>query len=184
MGRLIKKTGGFSVVELIMVLALLGIVLGLGYMFFSFGSNTFARGERRSIAQQSIRRAADFITSEIRYADVLELNPNLSVKETGWHYIYQQGGSVIYRDAGGSEEIILDSTLDKMAYSISFEEESTKELIDFVLILVFTLAAEDDLFSLDTSVHIINLVKQENYLDASGSGGPAPAVRYKKPWEY
>lgn len=177
----IKKQCAFALAELLIVLALLGMVLGLGYMYFDFGATTFAGGERRSIAQQSIRLGADFITSEIRYANQLTINP-VSM-QAGFHYIYQQGNSVIYRNRSGAERILLDGRADRIAYSVSFAEESAVGGIDFTLVLLFTLAADVNLYSLDTSVHILNLVDASKYTGLSDGSTVATVIQYKKPWE-
>ncbi len=183
MGKLVfKKQDGFTVVELLTVLAILGIVLALGYMYFGFGVDTFARGERRSIAQQSIRLSADLITNELRYAEEVILDP-ANTAESGYYYIEQQGDSVILLDKTDENEVLervlLDSEVDDIAYKVSFEEESAVERIDFNLVLLLTLEAEDGLYELDTKVYVLNLTDGDKY--ESGGGGPTPVIKFRKP---
>jgi len=180
----IKKESGFTVVELLIVLALLGLVLSVVYMYFSFGYDTFVRGERQSIAQQSIRQGADFITGELRYADEIILDPT-NLNEEGYYYIIQDGTSVIYYqvDSGGSQvqnRTILDSVVDDIDYEISIVEDTLLTQVSYKLILEFTLTADDELYSLDTKVNILNLNDADKYQD--GDGDSASAVMFKKPY--
>lgn len=182
MGKLIfKKQAGFTFIELLIVLGLIAIVLSLGYMFFGFGLRTFDRGERQTIAQQGIRSAANFITSEIRFADEIILNPEEISNADDYYYIYQLGDSVFYQDQDKNNpaRILFDSISDEIAYSISFAENSYDEGIKNSLVISFTLEAEDDLYSLDTNVYILNLNDSNKYEDLSE--GPAKVVKYKTP---
>lgn len=185
MGKLtLNKQGGFSLVELLIVLALLGLVLALGYMYFGFGLSTYARGERQSIAQQSIRQGADFITSELRYADEIILDPT-DLNKAGYYYILQDGTSVIYYyiDNGGNQvqtRTILDSALDEIDYEISFVEDTLLTQVSYRLILEFNLTADDGLYSLDTKVNILNLNEADKY--QSEEGDSFSAVKFKKPF--
>lgn len=181
MGKLnFIKQEGFSIVELMVALALLGFVLASGYMFFGFGLRTYDRGEQQSIAQQGIRIAADFISSEIRYANEIIISP-ADISEEGYYYIYQDGDSVVFRDANGSERTLLDSNRDQIAYRVLFAEESVVEKIDLSLVVMFTLEAEDDIYSLDTSVYIMNLNDSDKYEDLTEQEGSADVIKYKKP---
>ncbi len=182
---ILKKQNGLALLELMVALALIGIVLFLGYMFFDFGARTFARGERQSIAQSSIRLGADFITNEIRYADKLVYDPNDPMKEEHY-YIKQEGSSVIYYyvDENGNktqERTMLDSVADGMIYEISFDEANYIEISQnqIKVVILFTLKADTDLYVLDTKVNILNLNNQDNY-ENEGSI-PAPAIMFKKP---
>jgi len=183
----LRKQDGFTVVELMVVLTILGIVLALGYMYFDFGMRTFARGERQSIAQQAIRLAADYISSEIRYADEIIINPaNTNANE--YYYIEQQSDSVVYfyRDENGTataNRTLLDSSADDIAYSIAFSEQSAVEKIVLDLVVEFTLEAEDGLYSLDTNVFILNLNDSNKYQDLSSQEEAASVIKFRKPLE-
>lgn len=66
MTRTYKK--GFTLIELVIVIAILGIVIYLGFSFFSFGNRSFSRGQDQSSIQHSVRMASRYITDEIRTA--------------------------------------------------------------------------------------------------------------------
>ena len=179
---ILRHSKGFMLTELMVVLALLGIVLALGYMFYGFGTRAFSTGEKRAIAQQSVRTGADFITRQIRFADELTLDP--SGETIGYYYIYQDGNSVHYKyiDPDGSDDIdrvLLDSAADEIGYAVSFDAIETSSPA-YALLVTFTITAED-IYSLSTDVYIMNITKSDNYTDNSSLGTSVSAVEFKKP---
>jgi|GEM_PF-1131779 len=132
-----KKSDGFSIVELIVVLSLLGIVLALGYMYFGFGVKAYDRGEQRAIAQQASRLASGFITSEIRFANEIEINPSDSSFENGYRYIYIEDESIKHINENGNERILADSSADDMDYSIFFTSNVPHDVVYFYIFADF-----------------------------------------------
>jgi len=59
---------GFTLVELMIAIALLGIVMTLGYSYYYYGTRSFSVGESQATVQQEVRTASRTITSEIRNA--------------------------------------------------------------------------------------------------------------------
>ncbi len=101
--NLIKNQKGLSLVELLVGMAILSIVLAFGFLFYSFGVETFSKGGKNSDSRQNIRLAANFITQELRYATHVELLDEIpSTFLTDYNYIYvddvkDEDGNVIYR---------------------------------------------------------------------------------------
>lgn len=80
---------GFTLIEILVVLTLCTVVLGLGYEYFSIGTNFFSRGERQGNVQRNVRLATDFITNEIRYSQKLEILEELPISfNEDYNYIY------------------------------------------------------------------------------------------------
>lgn len=72
MKRMMKKTHkGFTLVELIVTIAILGIVLVAVFNFFIFNLNTFGKGEDLSAVQFDVRMASEFVTKELRNVTVI-----------------------------------------------------------------------------------------------------------------
>lgn len=88
---------GFTLVELMVALALLLIVLVLAFNFFFSGINFFRQGEERWLEQREIKKLGEFIESNIALshkADIFQADtPTL---EEGYHYIYQGEDNLIY----------------------------------------------------------------------------------------
>lgn len=103
---------GFSLVELMVVVALLGTIIAVGYQLLFFGQNSFKKGEAQSILQNEIRTASDFISREIRnaYVDPTAIDPIVFTLESGppatfdsgYCYIYCENSKICYRDGAGT----------------------------------------------------------------------------------
>lgn len=131
----IKQQEGLTLVELMITLSLLGIVLALGYMYFSFGVQAFDRGEQKAIAQNAARYTADFATTEIRFANDIEINPPGGINESGYRYIYSdETGSILFRDENENERILADSQADNMSYFIFFTSNVPHDVVYFYII--------------------------------------------------
>lgn len=59
---------GVTIVELLVALAILSMVISLGYSIFGFGKISFNRGETKANIQQNMRLVSDYITKEVRFA--------------------------------------------------------------------------------------------------------------------
>ncbi|MBS3947182.1 MAG: prepilin-type N-terminal cleavage/methylation domain-containing protein [Dethiobacter sp.] len=82
---------GYSLVELLAVTAVLALVLSAVFMFYENVLRAFARDTSQVEAQQNVRVALDFITSDLHLANWLETR-------------HDGGGSVLdYRLPGESE---------------------------------------------------------------------------------
>jgi prepilin-type N-terminal cleavage/methylation domain-containing protein len=175
-----KNQKGFTLVELMVVLALLGIVLGLGYMFLNFGVMSFNRGERHAIAQQAARITSVYITNELRFAREIEINPVEETMESGYRYFYlSENNSIIFHDESGNEIILADSAADDMDYSIYF----TSNIPDDVVI--FDIEADGGFYSLNSRVQALNIELYRTYsmegqmIKLNGEGGSV--LKYKIP---
>ena len=181
--RSLNKEHGFSIVELMVALALLGIVLALGYMYFDFGLGAFNRGERQTIAQQAVRLTSDFITSELRFANQIEINPEDGLSETGFKYLYlDENNSIVFRDDDGTtERILADSILDDMPFNIHFTSNVPDDVV------IYTIDADNGLYTIETRVQALNLELYRTFnLDLYGvliklNEGDGTIVKYKKP---
>lgn len=64
MNKLRKR--GFTLIELIITIAILAIVLGVVFNFFLFNIKTYNKGEELTQVQFDARMAGDYITSRVR----------------------------------------------------------------------------------------------------------------------
>lgn len=208
LSKIYRQQKGLSLVELLIVLALLGIILAVGYNYFYFGTQAFARGERYAIAQQASRHASDIITREIRFAHEIEINPTGGISVDDFDYIYLENDSIKVRE-GGVVRILADSNADDIAYSIFFTSNVPNDVVYFYVfadlpesvdlsgymvmvdgdwILNETELEEDGVYSLyylKTKVQALNLKLFNTYgqnaelIKLEGNGGLV--LKYKKP---
>lgn len=66
--RIIKQQSGFTLVEIIIVIAIMGIIGGLSSMIIGRSLDSYAALERRTNLQTSIRLAVERISRELRHA--------------------------------------------------------------------------------------------------------------------
>lgn len=191
--EVVKKQQGLSVVELMVALSLLGVILALGYMFFSFGSNSFNRGEKQAIAQQGVRLTSTFITGELRYALKLDIVSVSAIPSSGdgFRYIYLDEGSIIYINENGEDRVIANSIDDGFDYNLIFitnKTDPTDIPTDYLSLIpsefpddlvVFIIDADSGYYTLSTSVQALNIDLFSNVI--SVSSGAINAVRYQKP---
>ncbi len=209
MDTMIKKTfnkqDGLTVLELMVAISLLGIVLALGYMYFSYGVQAFDRGERRTIAQSAARLTSDFITSELRFAKEIEINPAENPGDSsGYCYIYEESNSIKFMDENGNIRILADSNADDMLFSILFTSHVPDDVVIFYFFSDLDIdlnsitynsvlelkdkveaLADDGLYFLKTKVQALNLkLFRElspggDLIELNNYGGSL--IKYKKP---
>lgn len=170
---------GFTLIEIIISLAILTIVLAGAFNLFSFGTGLFKDSSDRYDLQSSIRTAADCITRETRYASQIEIVSSSSVPsniaglEDNEYYIYLH-----YNSADNSYYIMqMGKYLHKeikigtgSGCSLVFSSQDNNET------LYFKINGEDSgkSFQLESKASGLNLQLAGNTIvDASGTGGDA-----------
>jgi Tfp pilus assembly protein PilW len=64
---------GLTIIELMIALAIMLLVLAIGFNFFFLTLKAYETGENLSEVQFDVRMAADFITRELRYVNSISL---------------------------------------------------------------------------------------------------------------
>jgi len=175
--KMILNTRGLTLVELIISLALLAVVLGLGYNLYFFTNQAYAKAEARWIAQRCVQAAADFITKQLRTAYQLQLDPGEEPADDE-HSIYLSNGnngSLLYRAGRGDPVTVVEGNL---AISFTIPKDDTGEAINNIL--SFQIQALDEnakpLYAIDSSVTLLNMLEGRGY--STNSSGME--VRYKR----
>lgn len=100
-----SREKGFTLVELVVGLAVLVIVLGLGYTVFDYALRSYQRGEERYIAQTAARSAARAIIQNIESGMYYEINPTSSLSQGEFQiYCTSQG---LVREAFQQQPVVL-----------------------------------------------------------------------------
>jgi prepilin-type N-terminal cleavage/methylation domain-containing protein len=71
-----KRREGFTLLEVILVIALIGIIIPAIYSIFSTGNTSYGISKNRGFAQQDVRLASDFIASNLKYVTALSDDEN------------------------------------------------------------------------------------------------------------
>lgn len=123
---------GFTLIELIVTLAIMSIVIGSIFSVLIYGQKTFNNGSNEYAAQDSVRQAIDFLSNKIRYASNLLI---MSVEQAKleksnnytYNYFFKENGKIYFykfvdSDNNGvadaySETIISDGLNDSDVFS-------------------------------------------------------------------
>lgn len=185
-----KARIGFTLVELIIVIAISAIVFAGIYPMLTFGNNTFNSGTKQNNIQSSIRMLSDVITDSVKYSSDVKIitgtyTPDTFVETTnpnyGYDYIYLQysgtdGIAVKKLSFNTSTNSYNESTIitrgsSSVVYNLLFKSGGTGSNV-----LAFDMNAVDGSkqYTLNTNAEIMNAAL--GTLDFSGTGH---AIMYK-----
>lgn len=118
MVKVIKKNNGFTLVELIISMAILGIVLTSIFSFFNFGNRIFNLGTKKSELQGDTRNAIDYVNRQISNATSLNIMPiSNCLSEVGspttpsnYEYMYIEGDKLYhYKNTGSVAKVVVEN---------------------------------------------------------------------------
>ncbi len=102
-----KQEQGFTLIEILIVLTLLGGMVALSFTVYAFGQRAFLSGKERFQLQEEVRNVAKFITKSLRNAS----ETGLSVLDSGhidltdgYQYIYLRD-NIVYHFQGVETKI-------------------------------------------------------------------------------
>ena len=110
MNKSLRNNNGFTLVELLFALVLLGLITGVIYSLIQFSNRSFTVNSNQYDVQSEVRLAVDAVTRAVRYATTLEL---VDAEEICSLESYEKGISYIYIDEGNLCHIIYDKEQDK-----------------------------------------------------------------------
>ncbi|HHX74446.1 MAG TPA: hypothetical protein GX699_06045 [Firmicutes bacterium] len=136
LGKYPGNEKGISLIELVVVLALLTVVLAAGFNFFSSGMTIFAFADKRASVQQAVRLVSDAVTREIRYAEeaiIIDVSDPSAFADTGYNYIYQEGNTVKLRRKGSATGSPIAGAAGEVSLEINFSYVSTDNILDYTV---------------------------------------------------
>lgn len=155
--KLNKNRKGFTLVEVVITLAILSIVLATAFNLFGFNLTVYSKGQSLSQVQFDIRMAADYITSEIRNVSEINLleidydNENIEDNEEVEDHNYINTSTLKSSHP----------SLDSVQFSISVE--NTSYLLAFVV--AGSNSRGDNEYVLETEVLLNNLTNSSVPID-------------------
>ena len=100
---------GLSLVELMLVVALLGMILAIGWGLFSLGMNAWETYQTRQEAEAAVRLTSMMITHELDYASFLEIRKG-NMWTTSGENKPNVGDRIIYPNDTGDEIFLAEFT--------------------------------------------------------------------------
>lgn len=162
---------GFTLLETMIVLVLLGIVVAGGFQLYFYVDRALMSGSRMSDLQAEMHWAMQKIIDEVRLAHSLRVGESKQVlldsmgngaADAPVYFIYSKDGSV-YLETPDFERRLLDSSTFETDYRVTFKAVAAghpdKGEHELVSNLGITLVSEDSEqgFSLESEVQVLNL---------------------------
>lgn len=143
---------GFTLIELVVTLAILGIVLTTIFSVNLFGIRTFAQSSDKAVQQFEVRMPTDFIAKKARYANQMEILTSVPTSTPpGAHEIFLDNGQIKYREYGSDSSIV--GTQGVTDYTLTMQRKSTASNV-----LQFTIGKSGtDKYDLITDVIVLNI---------------------------
>lgn len=109
--RIKKNKKGFTLIELIVSVVLIGLVLTMIYSFFNTSNNLFKFNERRSDAQAQLRSIMDGLKNDVKTSSHVAIMPDVSTAITKAGSLHLSNYRIFYADTvDGSNYTILKRT--------------------------------------------------------------------------
>lgn len=160
---------GFTLMELVIVLALMVLVIGMVYTFLHFTNNSFVRGGDQFQLQTNIRTASDFVIGEIRNATEIEIVSVPFIVDASSQYIYIENKVLKHRNAGK----VTDKSESVFTGSEPFAARKDNTTGRYYAIINLQGTRRDDEYTLNTEILLNNI----SSITGAVSGN---AIRYKK----
>ena len=177
--RRLKNNRGFTLVEVIVAMAILGTVLTMAYSLLGFSRNTLSNSNDHFDIQNDIRLASSYLCDQVRFATELKIIPySEAVTEIGAHtnynYFYIEGGSL------HQAKYIDSSTYEEHSYAryISTSESHFTGVNATTLNIALTAVQDGKNYNASTDLKLENfpLIDATHAIEGTG---PDLAIRYK-----
>lgn len=165
--RTFRNSNGFTFIELMVTLSLLGVVIAGGFTFYHFADRSFMSGTEVADVQADVQLAMLRISEEVRLAHSLELiSPDdvpMTVEDEDTHYLFTKDGSVFLRTVQSPpDRVILESSGGDTEYRVAFGPVVAEDgaIPDMLAITISTENPRVD-YELASELQILNLRSSE-----------------------
>lgn len=174
MGNGNGKTSGFTLVELMLALTLLGLVLSGGFTLYYFADRAFVEGTVTADIQADVQLAMRRIVDELRLAYYLELAPAPPPDDFGDddddHFIFVNDDGLVVLKTRVGEEVLTSLTRDVSRYRVTFAQAG-----DGLVKVKLEAVHPNVSYSLESDVEILNL-----YLEGIKGPSASSGVYYQR----
>lgn len=156
---IVKETAGFTLIELMVTLALVGVVIAGGFSLYFFADRSFVSGTVVADVQADIQLAMQRMTNELRLAHKIEFidTPEIPL-ENDHHYLFiNDAGLVVLRTKRGSgffDEILTPMNPDIANYDLTF---SDVDEVPNTLKIELKSLIDGAPYSLESEIQVLNI---------------------------
>lgn len=192
--NMLKDKAGFTLIELMITMGLIGLIGGLGVTVYLQANKTFDMAEDKWTIQSDMQRIASFMNKYMKHAYDFKIAPDSIPTELAdnEHYFYlkdidnNEFGSVIYKNKN-NEKRIAGNNNSRYEYSLNFTKEDSQ-------LLSYTITAKDpgssdeeSSYEIESSIYLSNMTRQSEIANSNGdsayfksvinqSGSPSPEL--------
>lgn len=160
--QIVRKNDGITLVELIIVLALLGFVFSSIFSFYFFSNKIFTTAQKKSDIQHEATLAAEFITKELRTSTLVDISLDEGPPQSSESYNSYIGLRDGYLEYWHEGKNILLANGNIVALNLVINKNSN--LLEFHI----RSHQEEQEYSIDSRVILLNLKELPNQ-DISGN---------------
>ncbi len=154
---------GLTMMELLVSLAILLLVLGIGYNFYYFLNKSFKDTETKWVKQREVRKAADFINEELKTAYSLTTSNNTSPSGSEEdQFIYLSANKIMYKNGTSGAITLADSNV-----KIEFGRVKDKDGNDISNVINYKISSLDIDYSVDSSVLLSNMTEAKSIVGST-----------------
>ena len=148
---------GFTLVELIVIIALFAVVMSVGMSFLIGSKESFERSQEASEIHGQVRRASDYIRDEVRNAVEISLEALPLTVDITYEYLYVENGYLVHVEGGVSETLSSDILIDNISmFSIS-QTNNGRNVLNYTIEAFIDSNVGDRSYDAATSVHLNNI---------------------------
>jgi len=131
--RKLKDDRGVTLVELILVIAVVGFVMAAALSFFLFGTRTFTLGSSQARVQQEARLATTIVSQDLRTAVQVRAMVTGGVPETGEYMVERVGDEPPYslRYVRPSGTLETADVFTSLSFDVTYDSTANKYFIVF-----------------------------------------------------
>ncbi|MBI9014337.1 MAG: type II secretion system protein [Clostridiales bacterium] len=172
---------GFTLFELIVILALLAIVTLTGFTILMTSSNMYSRSQENSDLYYQVRLASDVVRNEIRNATEIEIGPNVddlgAIKPNnfiaGYEYLYIENNILIHYSGSEKEKTKAMITELSPMFILNLVDSTKNNTITYTIEGTISNSKGNRTYDVKTTIHLNNIRNMD--------GTSGQWIKYKKP---
>lgn len=168
MRNLLKNTKGFTLMEMLVAVALMAVVIGLGYNLYFQLNSAHKQAELKWNAQTKATQAAEFISKELSGAYSLDINKKSTLGKNE-KSIYLKNGYLIYKD----KETNTEKNISDWKFNITFDRAKDDDGKELNNVLYYSIQALDEenneIYEVNSNIYLANMPENAGITGTKGS---------------
>lgn len=152
MNRLKLNNKGMTLIELLIVLAIMGIILQVVYSVFFLGNKSFTISKNKGFSQQDARLVTEIVTKELRNAKKIDIDESKFNEDYYTLEFEEENNRLIRRDKDKNKAptVIAEGSIEEILFNYSEE-------IDGIIKVTITTREKDEKYKLDFDILLENI---------------------------